>query len=81
MHRPDPTILVLVLGVVWVLVALVVVGYPLLSGRMRFGGPGSEPITREGDPQAFWTAYAISTGLFVLLSAGVGWFVLSKVLV
>jgi hypothetical protein len=62
------------LGVLWLLAAAVI-GLPLLVGRIRMGGPDAEPIERRSDPQAFWSTYALSTGLFVLVSAGVAWFI------
>jgi len=63
----------LVVGV-WLLVAVVVIGYPLGSGKIRVG---LDPVSRETDPKAFWTAYILSTVLFVVVSVAVGWFVRS----
>jgi hypothetical protein len=67
------TVLYLVAGL-WLLVAAVVVGYPLRSGRIRVG---LDPVSRETAPKAFWTAYAVSTSLFLAVSIGVGFFVRS----
>lgn len=53
----------------WLVVAAIVIGYPLVTGRIRVGGPGATPITRDDDPEAFWKAYALSTGLFIVISA------------
>ena len=60
----------------WLLTTLVVVGYPLAAGRIRFGGPGSEPIERRVEPRRFWTTYALSTGLFLVVTGVVAWLVL-----
>jgi len=65
----------LIIGLTWLLVAPIVIGYPLVAGKIRMGGPGSDPITREGDPRAFWSVYALSTGLFLAISAAVAWFI------
>jgi len=61
----------LVVGV-WLLVAVVVVGYPLRSGQIRVG---LDPISRDSDPEAFWSAYTISTAVFLAVSVAVGFFV------
>jgi hypothetical protein len=63
-----------VLGAVWLLVAAAVIGLPLLTGRIRVGGPDATPIGRRSDPQGFWSTYAFSTGLFVVVSVGAAWF-------
>jgi hypothetical protein len=62
----------------WIVIAAIVIGYPVLTGRMRAGGPGSEPISRESDPRGFWTAYAISTILFLGISVLLGFFLLPR---
>jgi hypothetical protein len=75
---PSPEALLtirLVLGVVWLLAAAAVAGLPILMGRIRVGGPDAAPIGRRSDPQGFWSAYAFSTGLFLLVSLGAAWFV------
>lgn len=53
----------------WLMTAAIVIGYPLVAGRIRVGGPSATPITREDDPEKFWKAYALSTGLFIVISA------------
>jgi uncharacterized membrane protein YphA (DoxX/SURF4 family) len=75
---PSPEVIAtirLVLGLVWILSAAAVIGLPLVTGRIRMGGPGAEPIERDSDPQGFWSTYALSTGLFLLVSAGAAWLV------
>jgi uncharacterized membrane protein YphA (DoxX/SURF4 family) len=67
----------LVLGLVWLLAAAAVIGLPLVTGRIRMGGPDAEPIGRRSDPQRFWSTYAFSTGLFLLVSAGAAWLVVT----
>jgi len=64
----------LVIGT-WALTAAVVVGYPLLSGKIR---RGSSSISRDDAPSEFWSAYVMSTGLFLAVSAALGWFVLPR---
>jgi hypothetical protein len=66
-------IIYLVVGV-WLLVAVVVVGYPLCTGRIRVG---LDPVSRTLAPKAFWYAYIISTGLFLAVSVAVVLFVRS----
>ena len=61
----------LVIGV-WLFIAVIVVGYPLRSGQIRVG---LDPVSREADPQRFWTAYIISTVLFLAASVAVGFFI------
>jgi hypothetical protein len=58
----------------WLIVAVVVIGYPLRSGQIRVG---LDPVSRYTDPNAFWTAYIISTVLFLVVSIAVGFFVRS----
>ena len=65
--------------VVWLLIAAIVIGYPLVAGRIRFGGPGSEPVVRATDPSSFWMTYALSTALFLGVSLAVGYFIRSVV--
>ena len=55
----------------WLIVAVVVIGYPLRSGQIRVG---LDPVSRYTDPNAFWTAYIISTVLFLVVSIAVGFF-------
>jgi hypothetical protein len=65
------TVIYSIVGV-WLFVAVIVVGYPLLSGQIRVG---FDPVRRDTDPRAFWTAYLVSTALFFAVSAGLGFFV------
>jgi hypothetical protein len=67
------TVRVLVVGA-WLLVAVAVVGYPLQSGQIRLG---RAPVSRATAPKAFWTAYIISTVLFLAVSVAVAAFVRS----
>lgn len=75
---PSPEVILAIrlgLAVVWLLVAAAVIGLPLLTGRIRVGGPDASPIGRRTDPQGFWSTYALSTGLFLVISLGIAWFV------
>jgi hypothetical protein len=75
---PSPETLLtirLALGAVWLIAAAAVAGLPLLTGRIRVGGPDATPIGRRSDPQGFWSTYAFSTGLFLVVSAGAAWVV------
>jgi len=63
----------LVVGL-WLIVAVVVIGYPLRSGQIRVG---LDPVSRYTDSNAFWTAYIISTVLFLVVSIAGGFFVRS----
>ncbi len=56
----------------WLIVAVVVVAYPLRSGQMRVG---FDQVRRDSAPRAFWTAYIVSTGLFFAVSLAIGLFV------
>jgi hypothetical protein len=49
----------------WLLIAVVVIAYPLLSGQIRVG---VEPVRRDTAPQQFWSAYLVSTLLFLAVS-------------
>ncbi|GLQ48353.1 hypothetical protein GCM10007862_34040 [Dyella lipolytica] len=69
-----PEIIVLSIIALWLTVAAVVIGYPIVTGRMRVG---LDPVSRENDPQAFWKAYAFSTTLFLAASVSAGFFVYS----
>jgi hypothetical protein len=60
--------------VVWLLVAAMVIGYPLRTGTIRVG---LNPVSRDSAPRAFWHAYVISTALFLAVSIAVGLFVRS----
>jgi hypothetical protein len=59
---------------VWLLVAVVVIAYPLRTGKIRVG---LDPVSRTSAPIAFWRAYIISTALFLALSVAAGVFVRS----
>jgi len=56
----------------WLIVAAVVIGYPLCSGQIRVG---LNPVRRDTARGAFWTAYAISTAVFLVVSAAAGIFI------
>jgi|GEM_PF-2840359 len=62
------TVITLVLGL-WLVIGIIVVGYPLRSGRIRVG---LEPVYRDSAPRAFWTAYLVSSVLFALVSVAAG---------
>ena len=64
-------VIYLVVGV-WLLVAVVVIGYPLRAGKIRVG---LNPVNRSSAPKAFWYAYITSTALFLVVSVAVGLFV------
>jgi hypothetical protein len=70
------TVIYLAVGV-WLLVAVVIVGYPLRGGQIRVG---LDPVSRDTTPKAFWTAYIISTVLFLAVSVAVGFFARSILL-
>lgn len=67
-----PELIFLSVATVWLTVAAVVIGYPLVTGRMRVG---LDTVSREDDPPVFWRAYVISTTLFVAVSIAAGLFV------
>ena len=69
-----PEIVVLSIIALWLIIAAVVIGYPLVTGRIRVG---LDPISREDDPKAFWRAYAVSTTLFLGVSIAAAFFVRS----
>jgi hypothetical protein len=54
-----------IVGGLWLLVAVVVVIYPLRIGTIR---AGRAPISKAADPGAFWRAYIVSTVLFFAMS-------------
>lgn len=58
----------------WLVVAVVVIAYPLVAGRIRVG---LETVHRDDDAGAFWKAYAVSTVLFVCVSIAAGLFLRS----
>lgn len=49
----------------WLLVTVIVIGYPLAASRIRVG---LEPVSRDTAPKAFWSAYFICVGLFIAVS-------------
>jgi hypothetical protein len=67
----------LLLGALWLLAAGAVMGLPLVAGRIRVGGPDATPIERDDDPRGFWATYALSMGVFLVVSMGAAWLVLS----
>jgi Na+/proline symporter len=67
----DLKIVFLFIASSWLIVAAVVIGYPLMSGRIR---AGLNTFSREDDPQAFWKAYMFSTVLFLGVSIAGGIF-------
>lgn len=68
----DPERIVLSIFCLWLIVAALVVGYPLVTGRIR---AASGTFSRGDDPRAFWKAYFISTILFLGASIAAGFFV------
>jgi hypothetical protein len=62
------TVIYSVIGL-WLFIAAVVIAYPLLSGQIRVG---FDPVRRDTAPQQFWSAYIVSTALFLAVSAVVG---------
>ena len=64
------TVTYLIIGA-WLFAAVIVIGCPLRSGQIR---AGLRPVSRDTNPQGFWTAYIISTVLFIVVSAAAGSF-------
>jgi hypothetical protein len=58
--------------VLWLTIAAVVIGYPVITGSIRVG---LDTVSREDDPQAFWKAYVFSTTMFLAVSIAAGLFV------
>jgi len=56
--------------ILWLFTALVVIGYPLVRGEIR---AGLSRVNRSDSPNAFWTAYLLSTALFLGISAAGFW--------
>ncbi len=69
-------IVVLSISALWLFIAAVVIGYPLIAGQIRVG---LDPVSREDDPQAFWKAYVFSTTLFLAMSIA-AWFFMHFIL-
>ncbi|MFC3653117.1 hypothetical protein ACFONN_16275 [Dyella humi] len=67
-----PKIVVLSIIVLWLTIAVIVIGYPLIAGRIKVG---LDPVSRDNDPQAFWKAYVFSTTLFIAVTIAAGFFV------
>lgn len=65
----SPRVVIYLIVGVWLFIAAIVVGYPLRSGQIRVG---LDPIYRSTAPQSFWTAYIISTVLFLAVSVATG---------
>lgn len=68
----SPRMVIWFVAGVWLFVTVIVVGYPLRTGRIRVG---LDPVYRGTTPKAFWTAYIISTVLFIAVSFVVGFFI------
>lgn len=66
-----PQIVLMSIAGVWVIIAAVVIGYPLITGQIR---SGLTTLSRETDPQAFWRTYMVSTLLFLGVSAAAVFF-------
>jgi hypothetical protein len=56
----------------WLIIAVIVIGYPLITGRIRVG---FSPVFREYESRRFWFAYLFSTVLFLVVSAAGAFFV------
>ena len=67
----SPEIVVWSIIALWLIIAVVVIGYPVVTGRIRVG---SDPVSRDDDPRAFWSAYIFSTVLFLVVSIAAGFF-------
>ncbi len=63
-----PKIVIWLLVGGWTLVGAIVVGYPLCTGKIRVG---LDPVSRDTAPESFWTAYVISTVLFIAVSSAI----------
>jgi hypothetical protein len=71
-----PEIVFLSVIALWLIIAAVVIGYPLITGRIRVG---LDPVSRKNDPRAFWNAYLFSSSLFLGVSIAAGFFLRSIV--
>jgi NhaP-type Na+/H+ or K+/H+ antiporter len=69
-----PQTIVFSITIFWLIVAAVVIGYPLMTGRIR---AGLNTFSREDEPRAFWKAYTFSTTLFLVVSIAAGVFLRS----
>jgi hypothetical protein len=69
MHGPELVFLSII--VLWLAVAAIVIGYPLVAGRIR---AGLDTFSRADDPQQFWKAYLSSTTLFLGVSIAAAFF-------
>jgi hypothetical protein len=63
-----PRVVIWLLASVWLLVTAIVVGYPLCRGQIRVG---LDPVRRDTAPKSFWSAYLVSTILFIAISGAV----------
>jgi hypothetical protein len=70
----SPETFIYLAAAVWLLIAAVVIGYPLRTGIIRVG---RNPVSRDSTPGDFWRAYVISTALFLAVSIALGLFVRS----
>lgn len=66
-----PQIVLMSIAGLWVIIAAVVIGYPLITGQIR---SGLTTLSRGTDPQAFWRAYRVSTVLFLGVSVAAAFF-------
>jgi hypothetical protein len=69
-----PEIVIWSIVALWLVAAAVVIGYPLMAGRIR---AGLDRVSREDDPRTFWNAYIFSTVLFLGASIAAGLFLRS----
>jgi hypothetical protein len=68
-------ILQIMYGILTLIIAIFI-GYPLIKGQMKVG---LDPVSRNLDPQRFWTAYAISTIMFIAFSVVV-WIIIGRII-
>ncbi len=61
-----------IVAIVWLIIAAVVLGYPLAKGQMRVG---LDVVSRDQEPQRFWSSYLFSSVLFLATSAAVAYVV------
>ena len=61
---------------IWTLIAAIIIGYPLTKGQIKIG---LDPVSRKLDPQRFWTAYAMSTIMFIAFSVVI-WIIISRII-
>ena len=68
-------ILQIMYGILTLIIAIFI-GYPLIKGQMKVG---LDPVSRKLDPQRFWTAYAISTIMFIAFSVVI-WIIIGRII-